>query len=160
MGCCNLLSPLQTRNSLNNYASPRSFFRSVCDLQFPVPLLWIPRWGRQHHVRVARAASARLLRQRHLLPRRRNIHHRLPSLLQASHTSVLPHQACLRVHYYLLAGRSNANLRPWRGVWKPSSSLKSCRNLVTGESAVIAWLPSYKVQREYNLYFYTSIIKN
>lgn len=60
--------------------------------------------GREHNVGAARAAGARLVRQRHVLPLRSDLHYRLLEVLQTGDPTVLPHQACVRLHYYILTG--------------------------------------------------------
>lgn len=67
-------------------------------------MLRVPRGRREHNVGAARAAGARVLRQRHVLPGRSNVHDRLPPFLQAGNPTVLPHKAALRFRHHFLAG--------------------------------------------------------
>lgn len=79
-------------------------FSSVRDLQLPVAMLRVSRRRREHHVRAARPARPRFLRQRNLLPRRGYLHHRFPAFLQAGNAAVLSHQAAMRFHHHIPTG--------------------------------------------------------
>ena len=85
---------------------------SLCHLQFPFPVLWVPGRRRKYHVWNKGQAHTLQLSLWNILPVWQDLHHWLLEILQAGYAAVLPGEAPHGLCHYF-----PASLWPLQGWW-------------------------------------------